>query len=180
MIDYARLAEALGYYAEAGFKQVEAPWIVGHDAYYATKPLGALDFLTLGGYLAASAEQSFLQLMMSGYQLGRSVALTPCFRHEEYDRLHHPYFMKVELINAENVSGACLTEIIDCAQGFYERFVATRVESMPAGSFDIVEATTGIELGSYGRRRTLGYQWLYGTGLAEPRLTQVIEVAKNT
>jgi seryl-tRNA synthetase len=118
IISYARLAAAEAHYQAAGFELVEAPWIIGHTAYRATKPAEALDFVTLGGYLVASAEQSFLQLMLEGRPPGRAVATTPCFRHEHYDELHQPYFMKVELIDTLDTSEASLQRMIATAQGF--------------------------------------------------------------
>lgn len=178
-IDYGRLAEALAYYQSAGYTYVEAPWIVGQTAYGATKPPKALDFVTLGGFLAASAEQSFLELMLAGRRFGQAVALTPCFRHETYDELHQSYFMKVELIDAGNTSNQHLESMIELAAGFYSRYADVRLEPQPNDSIDIVEATTGIELGSYGRRRFDIHRWTYGTGLAEPRLAQAIDHAKR-
>jgi hypothetical protein len=179
MIDYLRLADTIRFYELHGYKLTDVPWIVGREAYYATKPPEAMDFVTLGGYLVASAEQSFLHLMLGGAKLGRSMAITPCFRHEEYDELHHPYFMKIELIDTLDVSDAGLHKMVELAVRSYSRYAQVRVVPMDHGSFDIVEACTGIELGSYGRRTYGGHTWLYGTGLAEPRLTQALIASKE-
>jgi hypothetical protein len=173
MINWGRLAHALEYYEEAGYTRLEVPWIVGHPAYDAMRPEASLPFVTLGGYLVASAEQSFFQELMAGRHIDRAVTLTPCFRHEVYDSLHLPYFMKVELIEAGDTSGRWLDWMIETAIQLFEHYIGVEVVLTPIG-FDLVAKGTLIELGSYGRRRFGPYQWLYGTGLAEPRLSQAI------
>jgi len=174
IIDYARISAAEAHYQAAGFELRSTPWIVGLTAYNATKPAGAVPFVTLGGYLVASAEQSYLELMLGGEYVGRAVTTTPCFRHEDYDELHHPYFMKVELVDTLDTSDGSLHRMIAAAQEFFEHFVPTKLINMENGTWDLVEASKGIELGSYGRRQHQGQVWLYGTGLAEPRLAQAM------
>jgi hypothetical protein len=39
------------------------------------------------------------------------------------------------------------------------------------GSYDIM--LDGIEIGSYGHRTCLFCNWIYGTGLAEPRFSRI-------
>jgi len=39
-------------------------------------------------------------------------------------------------------------------------------------AIDIVTVNSNIELGSYGIGSYENYKWVYGTGLAEPRLSQ--------
>jgi len=178
IINYGRLAEAETYYQKRGFKLVEVPWIIGEAAYNVTRPPEAVPFVTLGGYLVASAEQAYIQQLLEDERLGRCVTTTPCFRHEVYDRWHQPYFVKTELIDTEDTSDASLERMTTTAREFYERFVPTKVIDMGDGSFDIVDAVAGIELGSYGRRTANGITWLYGTGLAEPRLSQVVALTQ--
>lgn len=177
-IDYARIATAVSYYVGLGYVPTEVPWIVGERAYEVTKPPGAVGFVTLRGYLVASAEQGFIQLLQGGAKLGKCVAVTPCFRHETYDDLHLPYFMKVELIATADVSDTALTGMIREAEGFFNAYIRTQVIETHDG-YDIVEAVTGIELGSYGRRQTGDLTWLYGTGLAEPRLAKAIQLSRG-
>lgn len=43
-------------------------------------------------------------------------------------------------------------------------------------SFDILAADSGMELVSYGIRRIPGNSWVYGTGVALPRLQQAIDL----
>jgi len=170
IIDLARLAAAEDHYRRLGYKPVETPWIVGSAAYFATAPEGAVPFVTLGGYLVASGEQGFMQQMAEGRMPGRAFTTTPCFRHDHYDELHQPYFMKIELIDTSDVSEAGLARVISEAKAFFEQFLPVAVEKLDDGSFDLVAKATGIELGSYGIREKLGCRWVYGTGLAEPRL----------
>jgi hypothetical protein len=181
MLDLERLATAEKYYREAGYTPVETPWIIGPEGYFATAPKDKdmVPFVTLGGYLVASGEQGFLQLMLGGRDPGRAYTTTPCFRHERYDDLHQPYFMKVELIDTHDVTEAGLARVLGDARTLFEQFIETRVEAIGDGSYDIVAADTGIELGSYGIREKFGLRWVYGTGLAEPRLAMAIAKSKT-
>jgi hypothetical protein len=45
---------------------------------------------------------------------------------------------------------------------------------MNNGSFDLI--CKGIELGSYGIRKYNNHKWIYATGVAEPRLSQVCKL----
>ena len=47
------------------------------------------------------------------------------------------------------------------------------VKYMGKEMYDI-ESCNGIELGSYGIREFAGFRWIYGTGVAEPRLSLCI------
>lgn len=177
-VNYERIACAVSYYERLGYVLTEVPWIVGARAYEVTKPPCAVGFVTLGGYLVASAEQGFIQLLQDGTELGKCVAVTPCFRHETYDDLHLPYFMKVELIRTGDISDSALMSMICEAEAFFNAVTVTRI-IRTADGYDIVDAVTGIELGSYGRRQAGELSWLYGTGLAEPRLTRAIQLSQG-
>lgn len=193
-MDYHHIATALDFYKGRGYVYVpDAPWHVGRDAYYATKPAFARDAHYIEGgneassspsenpsnrYLVASGEQSFLQMMLDGQKLKRHVCVTPCFRIERYDHWHLPYFMKVELINAQDTDRSHLYDMVHDAMSFFEKFFSIRTEVI-GDSIDIVEKGTRAELGSYGiRERDIcgkRYRWIYGTGCAEPRLSTAIQ-----
>ncbi|MFO0862450.1 MAG: hypothetical protein U0516_01905 [Candidatus Saccharibacteria bacterium] len=174
MIDHTKIAAAEAYYEAAGFKKIDVPWVVCREAYEATFPEGSFPFFTLGGFLPASGEQSFLHLILNNeLSEGRYQCTTPCFRDEAYDELHLPYFYKVELIEITNQPTSFM-ELAYIALGFFTGYCKTKYQYFPYEQTDIVEHYTGIELGSYGRRHYKGLMWNYGTGLAEPRLSQVL------
>lgn len=174
MIDYMKLAMAINFYKQRGYKQVEAPWIISNTAMYITAPsresvVHAEDF----GSLVASAEQSFLQMIISKRLTpGQYVACTPCFRNEpQLDELHQDYFMKVELFKNDVVNDAELLKLLDTAWVFFNTYADSEIVKTDIG-YDIV--ANGIELGSYGiREHKLTGPWIYGTGCAEPRLSIV-------
>jgi hypothetical protein len=173
MIDHTKIVAAEEYYERAGYQKLDVPWVIGREAYCATFPEHAFPFFTLGGFLPASGEQSFIQLMLDGkLPAGKYQCTTPCFRDEqEYNELHLPYFYKVELIL---VGSSSYYNTIKDAEGFFIDYCEIHREPINSDQVDIVEATTCIELGSYGRRQFKDFCWVYGTGLAEPRLSQVL------
>lgn len=195
-MNYGHLTSALEFYRKRGYAYVQdAPWHVSRDAYYATKPAEARDvsidvhMCTGGGdaiprYAVASGEQSFIQMLIEGYTLKRALCITPCYRIEEYNDWHRPYFMKAELINAHDVDQAHLMHMVHEACSFFEQFFPqVRVVQTDIG-WDIVEKDSRMELGSYGIRELIvqgqHLQWIYGTGCAEPRLSTVIERYSST
>lgn len=194
-MNYENIARAVNFYGERGYVyEPDVPWIVGHDAYYATKPPGSHDVVIdtdptgrsagLGGHPVASGEQSFIQMMLDGQPPKRAIAVTPCHRAEpRIDTLHRPYFMKAELINAQDVDEGHLVHMVHDACSFFEQFFPVRVIQITDGSYDIVEKGTRYELGSYGIRTLVTdkqyYRWIYGTGCAEPRLSTAIARASR-
>jgi len=179
VINYALLVDALEYYQDQGYKLIDVPWTVPKDALKITTPSN-FDFtnnMYLNKYLVGSAEQSFLYLIRTGQlKEGKYCAITPCFRNDDEDEIHQKYFMKVELIHYTRKwwkwSSSMETMIYDARQ-FFEQFVSTTVvetvDNRDDESYDI--ETNGIELGSYGIRHHENIDWIYGTGLAEPRLS---------
>lgn len=195
-MNYGRIADAVEFYKERGYVYVEdAPWSVGRDAYYATRPDGSTNIHVFEGrpgtvsfpsqgtdnqYLVASGEQSFLQMMVDGQELKRAICVTPCWRVERYNDWHRPFFMKAELINAHDVDEGHLVHMIGDAKEFFERYVeAVRIVQVTDLSYDIVEKDSRRELGPYGIRMvTIDskiHRWIYGTACAEPRLSTVME-----
>lgn len=176
-IDGPLLAEAQQYYAEHGYQEAYTPWLVGDEAYSSTLPPEheSLKWRARGSdYHVASAEQGFIQLMMDNKDIPpKAQCTTPCFRGEPvYDKLHLPFFYKLELYNADT-SNESLQEMITCARGLFAQLdIPTRVVQTGERAYDIETERTHIELGSYGVRAFHNYVWLYGTGLALPRATQ--------
>jgi len=181
MISYERLVEAKKHYSECGYKYIEVPWEVEHKVEKITKPKNLKSYKLNSGRLVASGEQGFLQLMKDGtLPTGSFQCITPCFRDEVVDAIHAPYFMKLELIKTINPSRLTLNNIIEDAQKFFSRYVECKVVETGDFMYDIVSEKTNIELGSYGlRQHNLVGNWVYGTGLAEPRLSYVIENNKG-
>jgi hypothetical protein len=188
---YKLLADALDFYDLRGYDYVDdVPWIVESDAYYATKPANAPDIrVTIAGesdrFFAASGEQGFLQLLLDGRNLKRAVCLTPCLREEKRTKYNFFNFQKVELINVDDPSRPYLMHMIHDAMAFFEQFLPVRLMETGDLSFDIVSHRSRIELGSYGiRYAKVGGKdltWIYGTGCAEPRLSQTMrDLEKRT
>lgn len=175
-MNYRLLEQALSFYGSRGYVYVsDAPWLVDKEASYATKPPGTEDVKVSNAdkHLVASGEQSFIQLMLEGREFKRAMCITPCFRVERYNDYHKPYFMKVELINADDPSRGNLLQMVHDAASFFEKHVTIKIVETTPGSFDIQSKATRSELGSYGIRRYKDFMWIYGTGCAEPRLSLV-------
>jgi len=188
-----RLLDAVPFYENAGFQYTNTSWVAEPGVIAVTKPPQVKDFQLVATAVAnrkigivASAEQSFLQLAENEHQQwqrqlrGKWMSITPCFRNENvHDELHHLYFMKLELIQwGENRIGY-LHQMIEAAEAYFRQFAKVDVvenELKHENGFDIVTRHGRIELGSYGCRRHDEYGcWIYGTGVAEPRLTQALE-----
>jgi seryl-tRNA synthetase len=194
LINYRLLAKAEAFYQEAGYQLVSVPWTTGNEAIQqVTAPLVEPQEVKGLGFLVGSAEQSFLAEAVAGRLLpGRYVATTPCFRTEkEYDDIHRPYFMKTELFYLTSAPRRKdLVDMVQSAWSFFESLgiecevVLNRDVNRPdAGSFDInaiMSTCPDIELGSYGIRhyQGSGLSWVYGTGLAEPRTSVVLNRLK--
>lgn len=175
LLDYRYIADAQEHYLKHDFTPIAIPWVIGIEAYTSTLPDRVEHYATLGGFLVGSAEQSFIQMLLDGESLGRVQATSPCFRSEDHDELHSPYFFKLELFdNQLPMTGKSVLETLDIAREFFERHLPTLVTQESDTSWDIVAKHSGVELGSYGIRRYKNHEWIYGTGVALPRLQQVI------
>jgi hypothetical protein len=180
MIDYQKIADAVIFYRSLGYNMVDAPWFVSRQALEVTAPPNKRYCSSFLGDMVASGEQSFIQLWMDDVlKDGLHVCVTPCFRDEEVvDKLHLNRFLKVELIEINpSVPLASIEQMILDAADFFSYYVGMKnieVINTDIGK-DIV--CKGIELGSYGYREQLidgkMMKWAYGTGCAEPRLSQV-------
>jgi hypothetical protein len=186
MINYANISKSLEFYEENGFTRIEVPWTVSQAVSAITKPKHCIDYVLNhnGKTLVASGEQSFLYLYLKNHlPKGKFQAVTPCFRDETFDVLHSKYFIKNELIDTQDVSESNLMDIVGIARDFFSLFIGKdkiAVVETKEG-FDIMCVTGGkqIELGSYGIRSCEFLDWVYATGCAEPRLSDVIRIVKN-
>lgn len=173
MVDYTNIGKAIDYYTSYGFKYIEVPWYVDRDITNITCPDRGNVFLTEYGDLVGSAEQSFISMALNKeIGSGRYCAVTPCFRDDQTDDIHMKYFMKVELIILKAGKFDLMYAERDAVLGLCYDFF----KSVGCSKLDIVKTEDGkdiennnIEVGSYGVRRHSDIQWVYGTGIAEPR-----------
>lgn len=184
MIDYKILNESVEFYEKEGFQRIEAPWTVTQAVSQITKP----DFKGEEFYLdkkkkvlVASGEQSFLYLYLKGFlPTGNFQTITPCFRDDLFDFTHTKYFMKNELIITGADASVINVEIItDQAFRFFSKYFRKndlRIIKTDDG-FDINYKE--YELGSYGYRKCEFLTWVYGTGLAEPRFSNILKLYKD-
>ncbi len=178
MIDYQKIAAAIGFYKQNDYEYTDVPWTVSEDTMLITAPSKSGIIGSDFGCLVGSAEQSFLQMIKDKeLPLGKYVACTPCFRNDENDFFHRQYFVKVELIRTDKVDAEALDEMLNMCLGFFNVYVPSFIEKTDSG-FDILSEHR-IELGSYGIRShpDVG-SWVYGTGCAEPRLSIVHGIRK--
>lgn len=182
-INYITIGDAIAHYILMGYDYIEVPWAVSYEAMSVTTPKNAKLYpLELTGspisedkYLVASAEQSFIQLMIDKKIdiPGKYVAATPCFRDDEINFFHKRYFFKVELI--EIFSGpirnkpTATKKMAEIAADYMYTGHQLKIVKTKDG-LDIT--INGIEVGSYGCRKYKNFHWVYGTGLAEPRFSQ--------
>lgn len=175
--DLRIFADAQDYYEDRGYRDVAVPWVISREAMDATLPTDKVPYGTFGGYLVGSAEQSFIDMLLAGEGLGRVQGFSPCFRDETHDELHSPYFLKTELFDSIlPPTEESVLAVLQDAKLFFERYLPVAIEREGELSWDIVAADSGIELGSYGVRTIPGHSWIYGTGVALPRLQQVLDL----
>lgn len=181
--DWSLVAKAIKHYRKANYSYLEVPWLVSNEAVRLTYS-GPTPYQTSVGQLVGSAEQSFLELELEGLMpvQERFVTASPCWRNEKaYDEWHQTSFMKVELYS----KGNCWEEFLSDAM---ELFIDLGLDN---DSLVVVECPEGpyteqwdlaiklsnnklIELGSYGYREEESLKWSYGTGLAEPRTSLLL------
>ena len=183
-IDYSKIEEAIRYYSNQGFKYIEVPWIVSLASIERTLPPSRKSTDSFLGSHVASAEQSFIEMIQNGtLSPGKYVSCTPCFRDDLVDETHHKWFIKVELLDfdAFNELGAEITnsrlkDLITTAKTFFEKYTSVDIIDTEIG-FDLFASS--VELGSYGLRKFNDFSFIYGTGIAEPRLSHVLNKRKK-
>jgi hypothetical protein len=177
MIDFKLLHESILYYETEGFSRVETPWAVTEEVDKITKVRNNQSFQIKHNdkCLVASGEQSFLYQYLKGFlPKGRFQTITPCFRFENFDFLHSKYFIKNELIITDRVTESVLEEVVQIALNFYREYIPNAVVTEHPDGFDI--EINGKELGSYGIRECEFLKWIYATGCAEPRTSNLIKL----
>lgn len=184
MINYQILADSQKHYLEKGFIKIESPWAVSEAVSAITRPKGLVPYKLEhnGKCLVGSGEQSFLYMMTKGFlPSGRYQTITPCFRDESFDTLHMKYFMKNELIITDSMNDSNLFGLIEDALAFFRKYLKpseVNFRRCSGGVFDIMWRDE-YELGSYGKRKHDQLEWIYGTGVAEPRLSHIIKIATH-
>lgn len=183
-IDYQMLAEAVTYYKSLGYTQIEVPWIVDDDVSMVTCPHEDNAFkIGIYEHLVGSAEQGFIQLLKFTPDLLEFdkfyFAVSPCFRNDVQDELHSHWFMKLELFLKRRPESCHLfhyLHLMDAARRLFNKLINDKVTYYLRHDHlkhdDIIY--NGIELGSYGKRDYNGIDFLYGTGLALPRMSIAI------
>ena len=177
-INWQRLLTALNYYNAMCYKTTDLDWTMDVNISSVTKPVGRKDYFINERALVASGEQSFVEMILKNKLVpGCYSGITPCFRDEyELDELHSNYFMKVELIDTMNPNKKGLDNMINYALKFYSQYLDVRVLETQEEMYDIIDVKNGIELGSYGTRCYKDIKWVFGTGLAEPRMSKVLQM----
>lgn len=193
-INWKRLSQAVPLYTALGYEYREVPWLVSSAADESTKPDNGASIVAWeestdryghmvmreSGCLPASGEQSFVQLLFDGLKPGRYQCITPCFRVERrYTELTRPWFMKLELIEVAPAGIALgdVEEVANDALTVMRQFAAKdTITARSTGPNSLDLDVNGIEVGSYGARQyNRGeFQWIYGTGLAEPRFSEAM------
>lgn len=190
MIDYYFLNRAIQFFKNKGFEQEEVSWRVSEEAIYPTfNP--KLAFKSEDKYLIGSAEQGFLDLMnKDGIKYPYMMAVSPCFRRDNIDKYHQEQFMKLELIYITNyrldfnslpfmrfmkIVINFLTDVLLIANDDIQ--IISTNEANSIFSQDII--INGVEYGSYGIRKHLDKYYIYGTGIALPRATIILDEIKG-
>jgi len=181
MINYGRIQNAIDFYQKLGYQYLDVPWLVKKESVDVTKPPTARNYETFAGCLVASGEQSFYEIRHDLCPSRFYQCVTPCFRDEKYDELHLPYFLKNELIVVlwrGDSAEVIMDKMIHDAFQFFSRYCYGGISEVHTDiGTDL--AFHGIELGSYGVRDIDGFRWVYGTGCAEPRLSQAIALGEK-
>ena len=194
----ARMSQVLEHWQRLGAVYVDLPWCAPEVFVEATRPATARRAPeTPEGLVVASGEQSFFWLAHTGQLPDASLMIgwTPCFRDEPaHDTLHHHCFIKAELFawvapwtggdTWRAVYPPQLKRLIVQAQSWFHDQIRQRNPNACAPQIIQVEehmwdlVHNGVELGSYGCRLhpTLNRPYLYGTALAEPRLSTALLV----
>jgi hypothetical protein len=182
-INYERIGKAIKDYAWEGYEYIEVPWIVSRKSIDVTLPEDHQPHRVVmwgknkqNECLVGSAEQSFLEIRDRLCPNRQYQTVTPCFRDDQQDFYHSRWFMKLELIWVvwkEDDPLPLLDRMISHAVKFMRQYGPITKEKTEIG-FDL--KMHDIELGSYGIRFHNDFRWIYGTGLAEPRMSQAIKL----
>jgi len=180
------IARAQRHYSDCGFVNVDLPWSVATPYIDATIPPDAVPLYDMVG----SGEQSLIAKFdpkWGDFVNGRYQCVTPCFRPGDRDRseCHLPEFLKLELMaissDREPNYPLLLAYVVTPVIRFMKKADLTvELVNTSQTSWDLMGQKNGVwvELGSYGWRTValpFGVRtWYYGTGIAEPRFSQVL------
>lgn len=200
MIDYGLVDQSIEFYSGRGYDRVEVPWLVSKAVSDMTKPEGCSTYTVTKEtkraekVFVASAEQSFLYQVCKGHlpESGKFQAVSPCMRDETFDETHTKYFVKNELITFwqpgqvdQKFRDDMVWSTVDDAMSFFKRVIRERdgdpdaLEALVTGEASVDVTYRGVELGSYGFRRCSFCEWVYGTGLAEPRFSRFVQKVRR-
>lgn len=184
-IDWFKVSHAVTFYKTLGYKYVEVPWMVCDEVCRITLPpqfpslkvhRGDTDSRSLDAYqgsLIGSGEQGLLDMRFQFKPGDMLVTASPCFRPEPNltPGVTQLQFFKVELM----VVGSDVTEIVVThAERLMKTFTNLLTREKTAEGIDL--KLNFLEVGSYGYREHDGFQWTYGTGLAEPRFSTALGI----
>lgn len=175
VINYELIAASQQYYKSQDFHIVETPWLIPRDCGEELRPSDVQENTIKGRNvnLVGSGEQSFLyQYKKGALPLGQFQTVTPCFRLGDNDNFHNQYFIKNELIKTDKVDREELLKMAQMSHRFFNLYLSDVEIISTSEGYDIMGC--GIELGSYGIRSSEGFEWIYGTGCAEPRFSKII------
>lgn len=183
LINWRLISDATEFYADRQFQLIETPWRVAVSVALETMPPFGRAFTCSSessGFqvLVGSAEQGFLQISDSLVPGKCYQSVSPCFRDErELSDIKFRDFVKVELISvAPSDPESEARRLASVARSFLKSVgVDVKLQETDIG-WDLT--LNGIEVGSYGFRTASlpagKFTWAYGTGCAEPRLSQAI------
>jgi phosphoribosyl-ATP pyrophosphohydrolase len=181
-VKYCIISDAERFYETNGFTPCHLPWAVDKQSIDATIPPEKTPDMLGNMYLVGSAEQAFVQEIREGRLDNNKcyVSTTPCFRQEPVlDKTHFRYFMKTELFCAlyrptTELIKKEVERFLTIAYRFFSRYLQVSVVTTVEGyGYDIV-SPSNVELGSYGYRTAGDLTWIFGTGVAEPRLSDAL------
>jgi len=178
MINYSLISKSIKKYKKLGYQYIDVPWVVPKDIINITIPRNKRSFqLYDDNHLVGSAEQSFLYMILNkSLKSGKYVAASPCFRDDQVDYYHKKYFFKVELINySENASlnKKDVDKMISDVKNVLLSFTNNKIKILNIDNLNQDLEIDGVEIGSYGLRSYENFNWVYGTGIAEPRFSQL-------
>lgn len=195
MIDYSLLSSASEYYhTQMKFDRIEVPWLVSKPISDLTAPLDASTYVVQKDTehkqkaFIASGEQGFLYLINKGHMpsWGMYQTITPCLRDDAWDSTHMKSFMKLELIHystTENFKDKDMVfDFAEKATSFFKRHVDENRLKIVASLEDPYSCDItldDIEIGSYGYRSCMFCNWIYGTGIAEPRFSRLLKQTRG-
>lgn len=178
LIDWQLLSQANSFYKNYGFIQVETPFAIPNYYHSFTKPHNNQSFVLDKDMfsnepheLVGSAEQGFIYLLLNDLISNNKLqSITPCFRFDDYDQFHQPWFLKLELFHlSENIDD--LFDLISLSKKFFETHTLSPVNIINTGENMYYLEINNIEIGSYGFRHINNLTFIYGTGLALPRFS---------